>query len=188
MILPPRTSAKRCIGISSEFLKFQSRSCWRNDIKNFGGWVCFPKAKMSRPQLAFNVMFRGWAKSVGACWIAPFAAVTFARAGGISAEFRFHRDTFAFANETVFEYQDGHASLRNPSATKRDAFNRHCFVMSRTAAQFKKFARFEPQSTPLDDASLTARIRDLTRQSTWSDSLPENQRIVFPGYKDLKEM
>jgi hypothetical protein len=143
---------------------------------------------MSPPQLAFNVMFRGWATSVGACWIAAFAAVTFARAGGISAEFRFDRDTFAFANEMVFEYQDGHASLRKSSATKRDAYNRHCFVMSRTAAQFKKFARFEPRSTPLDDASLTARIRDLTRQSTWSDPLPENQRIVFPGYKDLKAM
>jgi hypothetical protein len=143
---------------------------------------------MSRPQLAFNVMFRGWAKSVGACWIAAFAAVTFARAGSITAEFRFDRDTFAFANETVFEYHDGHASLWKSSATKREAYNRHCFVMSRTAMQFKKFARFEPRSTPLDDASLAARIRDLTRQSAWSEPLPENQRIVFPGYKDLKEM
>jgi len=143
---------------------------------------------MSRPQLAFDVIFWGWAKSVGACWIAAFATVTFARAGGISVEFRFDRDTFAFANETVFEYQDGHASLWKSSATKRDAYNRHCFVMSRTAMQFKKFARFEPRSTPLDDASLAARIRDLTRQSIWSDPLPENQRIVFPGYKDLKEM
>ena len=62
-----------------------------------------------------------------------------------------------------------------------------CFADDR-AMQFKKFARFEPRSTPLDDASLAARIRDLTRQSIWSDPLPENQRIVFPGYKDLKEM
>src|SRR6187397_2558720 len=115
MILPPRTSAKRCTGIWSEFLKFQSPNCWRNDIKNFGGWVCFPKAKMSRPQLAFNVMSRRWAKSGVACWIAAFAAVTFARAGAISA-FRFDHDTFAFANETVFEYQDGHASLWKSSA------------------------------------------------------------------------
>jgi hypothetical protein len=40
----------------------------------------------------------------------------------------------------------------------------------------------------LDDASLAARIRSVTRQATWTESLPENQQIVFPGYKDLKEM
>ena len=133
-------------------------------------------------------MFGTWGKSVGVWWLGAFAAVTFARADGTASEFRFDRDTFAFANQTVFEYHEGHASLRNPSATKQDAYNRHCFVMSRTAAQFKKFARFEPRSAPLDDASLAAHIRAITRQAAWSEPLPENQRIVFPGYKDLKEM
>src|SRR5262245_36363791 len=133
-------------------------------------------------------MFGTWGKIGGAFWLGVCAAVTCARADNATSEFRFDRDTFAFANQTVFEYHDGHASLRKSSATKRDAYNRHCFVMSRTAMQFKKFARFEPRSTPLDDASLAARIRDLTRQSTWSEPLPENQRIVFPGYNDLKEM
>ena len=125
---------------------------------------------------------------MAAWWLGAFAVVTFARAAGTSSDFHFERDTFAFANQTVFEYHEGHASLRKPSATKRDAYNRHCFVMSRTAVQFKKFARFEPRSTPLDDASLAARVRALTRQATWTEALPENQRIVFPGYKDLKEM
>ncbi|HEY6228315.1 MAG TPA: hypothetical protein VI282_14430 [Verrucomicrobiae bacterium] len=40
----------------------------------------------------------------------------------------------------------------------------------------------------MDDASLADRIRNLTRQATWTEPLPNNQRIVFPGYKDLKEM
>jgi hypothetical protein len=145
-------------------------------------------AKLSLPRLAFDVMFGTWPKSVGACWLGAFAAVTFACAGGTPSDFRFDRDTFAFANQTVFEYHEGHASLRKPSATKRDAYNRHCFVMCRTAAQFKKFARFEPRSTSLDDASLAARIRIVTRQAAWTEPLPENQRIVVPGYKDLKEM
>ncbi|MGE5213162.1 MAG: hypothetical protein ACM3NN_05655, partial [Nitrospirota bacterium] len=133
-------------------------------------------------------MFGTWGKSVGAFWLCAFAAIIYARAGDTSSEFRFDRDTFAFANQTVFEYHEGHASLRKSSATKRDAYNRHCFVMSRTAVQFKKFARFEPRGAPLDDASLAARVRDVTRQPTWRKPLPENQRIVFPGYKDLKEM
>jgi hypothetical protein len=133
-------------------------------------------------------MFGTWCKSVGACWLGAFAAVSFARADVASSDFRFDRDTFAFANQTVFEYHEGHASLRKSSATKRDAYKRHCFVMCRTAVQFKKFARFEPRSTPLGDASLAARIRAVTRQAAWTEPLPENQRIVFPGYQDLKEM
>jgi len=133
-------------------------------------------------------MLGTWGKSVGVWWLSAFAAVAFARTDVPAAQFRFERDTFAFANQTVFEYHEGHASLRKSSATKKDAYNRHCFVMSRTAAQFKKFARFEPRSAPLDDASLAARIRAITRQAAWSEPLPENQRIVFPGYKDLKEM
>jgi len=150
--------------------------------------VCFRKEKRLRSRLAFDVMFGTWGKSVGACWLGVFAAVTFARADSVASGFRFDRDTFAFANQTVFEYHDGHASLRKASAKKKDAYNRHCFVMSRTAMQFKKFARFELRSAPLDDASLAARVRDVTRQAAWAEPLPENQRIVFPGYKDLKEM
>ena len=133
-------------------------------------------------------MFGTWGKSAVAWWLFIFAVASIAHAGDTSSKFYFDRDTFAFANQTVFEYHEGHASLRKSSATKRDAYNRHCFVMSRTAVQFKKFARFEPRSAPLDDASLADRIRNLTRQATWTEPLPNNQRIVFPGYKDLKEM
>ena len=103
-------------------------------------------------------------------------------------DFRFDRDTFAFANQTVFEYHQGHASLRRASTTRRDAYNRHCFVMCRTAVQFKKFARFEPRSSPLDDASLAARVRAVIRKPAWGEPLPENQRIAFPGYKDLRDL
>jgi hypothetical protein len=54
--------------------------------------------------------------------------------------------------------------------------------------QFKKFARFDPHSAPLDDTTLAARIRAVTHQAAWTQPLPKDQRIVFPGYKDLKEM
>src|SRR6476646_3489748 len=99
-------------------------------------------------------MFRSWRKSMGVSWLGVFAAATLAHARDTTSAFHFDRDTFAFANQTVFEYHEGHASLRRPSATKRDAYNRHCFVMSRTALKFKKFARSEPRSAPLDDAPL----------------------------------
>ena len=125
---------------------------------------------------------------MGILWLGIFAAATAAHARDATSAFCIDRDTFAFANQTVFEYHEGHASLRRPSTTKRDAYNRHCFVMCRTALQFKKFARFEPRSAALDDTALAAQVHAVTRQPAWAEPLPENQRIVFPGYKDLKEM
>jgi hypothetical protein len=133
-------------------------------------------------------MFGTWGKLAGIGWLGAVAAISVAHAGAVESEFRFDRDTFAFANQTVFEYHEGHPSLRKPSAVKRDAYNRHCFVLCRTAMQFKKFARFEPRSASLDDTSLAARIRAVTRRAARGEPLPEDQRIVFPGYKDLREM
>ena len=54
--------------------------------------------------------------------------------------------------------------------------------------QFKKFARFDPRGAPLDDISLAARVRAVTHQAAWTKPLPKDQRIVFPGYRDLREM
>jgi hypothetical protein len=132
-------------------------------------------------------MFGAWGKSVGV-WLAAVAAVTVPRATAIASEFRFDRDTFAFANQTVFEYHEGHASLRRGLSVRRDMYKRHCFVLCRTAKQFKKFARFDPRGAPLDDASLATRLRAVTHREPWTEPLPEDQRTVFPGYKNLREM
>jgi hypothetical protein len=133
-------------------------------------------------------MFGTWGKLASVWWLCAVALIGVAPPSAAEPEFRFDRDTFAFANQTVFEYHEGHASLRKPSAVKRDAYNRHCFVLCRTAMQFKKSARFDPHGAPLDDASLAARVRAVTHRAAWEEPLPEGQRIVFPGYKDLREM
>ena len=142
--------------------------------------------KASALRLALNVMFGVTGKLV-AIW-AVVAVVLLARTTLVASNFNFDRDTFAFANQTVFEYHEGHPSLRRGSSVKRDMYKRHCFVICRSAVQFKKFARFDPHSAPLDDASLAARIRAVTHRQPWTEPLPPNQRIVFPGYKDLREM
>jgi hypothetical protein len=129
---------------------------------------------------------RGKLAGVGA--LTGAALFNMMAAGATEPQFCFDRDTFSFANQTVFEYHEGHPSLRKPSTVKRDAYNRHCFVMCRTAMQFKKFARFDPHSAPLDDTTLSARIRAVTHEAAWTEPLPQHQRIVFPGYQDLKEM
>ncbi|PYK65292.1 MAG: hypothetical protein DME50_09055 [Verrucomicrobia bacterium] len=124
----------------------------------------------------------------GFCWLSSLTLFVLLCTNAAASDFRFDRDTFAFANQTVFEYHEGHPSLRRPSTVRRDAYKRHCFVLCRTAMQFKKFARFDPHSAPLDDTSLAARIHAVTHRTPWTDPLPEDRRIVFPGYKDLREM
>lgn len=112
-------------------------------------------------------------------------------AGSIQAErpFSFKRDTFAFANETVWEYHEGHASLRREKSSERPKrFTQHCFVMSRAIVQFQKFARFDPALPALDDKQLASRIRKITGRAPWRHSLPERKRIIIPGFSDLRTL
>ncbi|PYK47964.1 MAG: hypothetical protein DME20_10295, partial [Verrucomicrobia bacterium] len=78
-----------------------------------------------------------------------------------ASDFRFDRDTLAFQNATVLKYKDGVPFLRAKSTSDDPAnkYTRRCFVMTRTAMQFRKFARFDPRGAPLDDKALAARIR-----------------------------
>jgi hypothetical protein len=104
------------------------------------------------------------------------------------SNFRFDRDAFAFANETVFEYRDGLAHLRKPAAARKQQrpYTSRCFVMSRAAMQFRKFARFDPHRAPLDDRALAERIRAITGRPAWREALPADRRIVVPGYPNLR--
>ena len=106
-------------------------------------------------------------------------------------KFRFDRDTLGFTNSTVFEYHEGVASLRRSSGIEKERtpkYTRRCFVMCRTTLQFQKFARFDPNAKPLDDRELAQRIRSLTRHQAWQAPLPNSERVVFPGYRNLREL
>jgi hypothetical protein len=113
--------------------------------------------------------------------------------GDVSAKverpFAFARDTFGFDNETALEYHHGHASprLRAPGEQPK-RFTQHCFVMSRTVVQFRKFVRFEPTAPALDDKELTERIRAITRIAPWTPAFAQGERIVIPGYGDLRSL
>jgi hypothetical protein len=122
-----------------------------------------------------------------------FAAIFLAASpgyGGNASSFDFPRDTLAFANSTVFGYKQGRiVSHSNPELKpKVERYTRRCFVMSRTVLQFYKFARFDPHAPPLDDKELAKQIRVVTRKQPWRPPLPPEQRIVFPGYRDLREL
>jgi hypothetical protein len=113
----------------------------------------------------------------------------------ISAErkFDFKKDSFAFSNETVWLYKDGKPITEREQGTealeqKGEHFTRRCFVMSRAALQFWKFARFDPKGKPLAAGLLAERIREVTERDVWDDPLPRDKRVVFPGYRNLHEM
>src|SRR2546421_11657025 len=113
----------------------------------------------------------------------------FSAAGAAGHLFSFHRDTFSFANETALEYHQGHASPRHETGPKNPKrFTQHCFVMSRSLAQFRKFVRFEPALPPLDDKELAVRIRRITSRIPWAPPLPMQDRITIPGYPDLRSL
>jgi len=103
--------------------------------------------------------------------------------------FRYATDTFAFANETVWNYVGGtvKSDSSHTQTGKRD-YTRHCFVVSRAAVQFWKFARFDPKAAPLSVDQLAERIRKVTERSVWLPPLPRAERIVFPGYSNLREI
>ena len=97
------------------------------------------------------------------------------------------QDTYAFKNETVWNYGGGTVQKGPDTAKSQRQYTRRCFVLSRSIVQFWKFARFDPDGKRLDDHQLAARIRQVTERSVWLPMLPEKDRVVFPGYHDLRE-
>jgi hypothetical protein len=135
-------------------------------------------------------MMGTWGRLACVWWLGAVATINVGPASAGEPEFSFDCDTFAFQNATVLKYQDGIAFFR-PSSQGSDPANgytRRCFVMTRTAMQFRKFARFNPHGVALDDQELAKRIRAVARRGPWLEALPENQRIVFPGYSNLREI
>lgn len=131
---------------------------------------------------------RRWHRSITLLW--GCVALAFTQDEARASRFRFDRETLAFVNSTVFEYHEGHAQVRKTSGDKEKPkrYTRRCFVMSRTVLQFHKFARFDPRGAPLNDKELAARVRMVAHKQPWHQALPAEQRIVFPGYRDLRTL
>ena len=104
--------------------------------------------------------------------------------------FDYSQDSFAFANDTVWKYRDGErvTAPDPPEDQKLEKYSRHCFVMASAALQFWKTARFDPQAPPVSDVELARRIRRVRNTPAWNPPLPDEQRIVFPGYASFRDL
>jgi hypothetical protein len=115
-----------------------------------------------------------------------FAKTTQGEAGG--RRFEFERDTFAFANELLWEYQF------NP-ATGKTTFRRRepkpdyalrCFVLVCAARQFLYHARFDAGQKVAGGETYRRLIRKVISRNPRTPC-PEQRQIVIPGYAGLRE-
>jgi hypothetical protein len=100
--------------------------------------------------------------------------------------FNFQADTFAFPNQLVWEYHYDEKSnwVSHPRDPAPDYFH-HCFVVARAAKQFLEHARFDTNLPVADAATYRKLIREVAKSNTTKFS-PDSDKIVIPGYPDLR--
>ncbi len=102
--------------------------------------------------------------------------------------FTFDKDTFAFANELVWRY-DFDPQTGATTTTRREPppdYTHHCFVVARSARQFFQHARFDASLPKADEATYRRLVRRVVSINP-SRELAEEEKIVIPGYGNLRE-
>jgi len=103
------------------------------------------------------------------------------------APFRFPADTFAFANQTVLEYEIDPVT-RDVSSHPREKtpeFALRCGAMARAARQFYSVARFDPSAPAVDAQSYERLVQEVLETNP---RRPPQQRVVIPGYHNLRDL
>jgi hypothetical protein len=101
--------------------------------------------------------------------------------------FEFSSDTFAYANELVWEYDwDAAGRWRGKPRAPEPEYSHHCFVVVRAARQFFWHAEFHPDTRPADDLTYRRLVRQVLNSSPRKPS-PTGHRIRIPGYRHLRE-
>ncbi len=104
-----------------------------------------------------------------------------------SRRFAFERDTFAFANELVWQYRMDPATGRMTTfrANPPPRYAHRCFVMVRSARQFFYHARFAPELPAASFEEYRSLIRRVVACSPRHPA-SEAKKIVFPGFPSLR--
>jgi hypothetical protein len=115
------------------------------------------------------------------------AEVQFARTS-FERPFRFEEDSFAFANELVWSYAYDMEGTWRATGRARDASYTHrCFVLARSARQFFQHARFDPSRPAPGEEELRRLVHRIVRISPRL-RLPDEERVVIPGFASLREL
>ena len=106
--------------------------------------------------------------------------------GDPQRKFDFQTDSFAFANELTWEYGfDEHGHWTSHARKPKPQYTLHCFVLARSAAQFFKFARFDPRQPVADDATYCRLIKKVVSANLRKDS-HKSPQVIIPGYPNLR--
>lgn len=102
--------------------------------------------------------------------------------------FEFSRDTFAFANELLWEYRPGATAGKMDFLPRkpRPDYAHRCFVLARAARQFLYHARFDAARPEADEDACRRLVRRVVSRSP-RRPCPAEHRIVLPGYACLRE-
>jgi hypothetical protein len=104
-----------------------------------------------------------------------------------SRRFDFDQDTFAFPNELVWEYKyDENGKWTTHKREPSPTYSLHCFVVARADRQFFYHARFDPEQPIAGEATYRQLVRRVMSCSPRQPS-PEPEKIVIPGYANLRE-
>jgi len=100
--------------------------------------------------------------------------------------FDFQTDTFAYANELVWEYHfDANGKWVHQRREPAPHYTHHCFVVARSARQFFENARFDPSQPLADEATYRKLVKKVVAIDP-DHALPDSEKIVLPGYADLR--
>ena len=100
--------------------------------------------------------------------------------------FNFSQDTFSYVNELDWEYRTDPVTGRLISTQNEPTpdFSRRCFAVSRMARQFFQYARFDPASPKVDDATYRKAIAAVVSRSP--DQARHSGMVIIPGYANLR--
>jgi hypothetical protein len=107
---------------------------------------------------------------------------------GRPRRFEFVRDSFAFANETFWEYHFDAVTGKTRFSRRepKPDYAHRCFVLTRAARQFLYHAHFDVSSNAADDDGCRRLIGEVMARNPRAPCRPEKQ-IVIPGYASLRE-
>ena len=100
--------------------------------------------------------------------------------------FTFGQDTFSYANELVWEYEfdDATGKTTHRKRVPPPGYTHHCFVVVRSVKQFFQNARFDSKQPRMDEQTYRRLVRSVVSVAP-RKVLPEEQKIVIPGYQNL---
>ncbi len=97
--------------------------------------------------------------------------------------FDFSRDTFAFANELLWEYRFDAGKMSFCRREPRPDYAHRCFVLARAARQFLYHASFDDTQAIADEDTYHRLIRAVLSRNP---RVPSQETVLIPGFAGLR--